>query len=42
MFKLKDYQEKTHSTLDAFFRKLRMAGLEAAPLLSSTAEESST
>lgn len=30
MFKLKDYQDKALSTLDAFFRKLRMAGLEAA------------
>lgn len=30
MFKLKDYQDKALATLDAFFRKLRMAGLEAA------------
>jgi type III restriction enzyme len=30
MFKLKDYQDKALVTLDAFFRKLRMAGLEAA------------
>ena len=29
MFKLKDYQDKALVTLDAFFRRLRMAGLEA-------------
>lgn len=30
MFKLKDYQEKALSTLDGFYRKVRMGGLEAA------------
>lgn len=30
MFKLKDYQDKALVTLDAFFRRLRTAGLEAA------------
>lgn len=30
MYKLKDYQEKALVTLDTFFRKLRMAGLEVA------------
>lgn len=30
MFALKDYQDKALVTLDTFFRKLRMAGLEAA------------
>lgn len=30
MFELKDYQDKALATLDAFFHKLRMAGLEVA------------